>query len=360
MSFKPSSVDVEHFLEVLEVRNLQKATEQEMKFSCPLPQHEGDDNSPSCYMNVNTSLFFCHTCHQKGNAIHFAAECLGITELEAIRMLKQAYSPNGINIDARPLVEEVKKLLQPQIDALVEQPILDESLVDRYEVSWEEAYYHYINGGGHESLNYMFERGFSPYALNAWRIGWDEYTRRIMIPVRDVDGHLIGFKGRSSDPKIQPKYLVMGGKEWPRYFPSRVVFGAYKIPAGSTVVLCEGELNVISLWDKLAQPAVAINGSHFTEYHAKIIRNIASKVILFLDEDQAGNEATWGRTDQAGNYKPGIIYRLRPYMPVYVVPTHNDDAADLEEEELKPLIDEAKPALIAALDSGKLFTNHTK
>ena len=55
--FDPSRIDVEDFLDCLEVRNLSKATEQEWRFSCPLPSHEGTDESPSCYMNAKTTAF---------------------------------------------------------------------------------------------------------------------------------------------------------------------------------------------------------------------------------------------------------------------------------------------------------------
>src|SRR6187549_779181 len=108
-SFDPSVIDVEHFLDTLEVRNLSKATLNEMRFSCPLPDHPGDDNDPSCYMNIHTTAFFCHGCKGRGNAVSFTAEVLGISPLESTRMLRQAYSRGGLNPDARSMTDEMQK-----------------------------------------------------------------------------------------------------------------------------------------------------------------------------------------------------------------------------------------------------------
>ena len=367
MSFDPSRIDVEDFLDVLEVRNLSKATEQEWRFSCPLPTHDGLDESPSCYMNGKTTAFFCHGCKAKGNAIHFTEQILGVTRLEAIRMLRERYAPGSINPDARGMVQEVRKLWTPA-EPHGKQPILPESLIERYALRWDEAYYHWENGNGFPATDYMLKRGFDPLALDQWEFGYDELSDRITFAVRDEHGQLIGFKARAYDDR-NPKYLVLGdggGKGarygYERYYPSRVVYGAHRVTPGSEVVICEGELNAVAVRSLTGRPAVAINGSFFSSYHARVIQRIASKVILYLDDDSAGLNAVWGWTDTQGDWHPGIV-ELLTGVPIDIVPEHQWDAAKYQEENqdevLKALIGDSESVFRRRLRSPDLLDRTT-
>lgn len=353
-SFDPASVDVPHFLETLEIRNITQATAHEMRFSCPFPSHTDGDRSPSCYMNIHTSVFFCQSCKERGTAVDFCAHVLGVSPIESIRILKQAYMPGAINPDARNMVAEVKKILTAQEDSIV-QPILDESVLEERSVDWYEAYMEWDQTREHACWSYMFERGFEPETLADWEFGYDSICDRPVFPVRDVEGRLIGFKGRAWRDGQHPKYLVLGDGPnggpygFPRYYSSRVVFGAHKVEPGSEVVVCEGELNAIATNAKTGLPAVAINGSHFSEFHAKIIRRIASKAILFLDTDQAGSDAVWGWYNSRGEHHPGIVDRLRKFMPVLIAPPHAGDAASMRPSEINACLDDAKSSLLSAL-----------
>jgi len=356
--FDPSNVDVEHFLDTLGIENVTKATQQEMRFSCPFPSHAGGDESPSAYMNVETGRFFCHGCKEKGSAVDVAAYVLQISPLAAIRLLKQAYQPGAINPDMRDMVSEVQKILDRQ-PATVTQPVVDEEYLQERLVDWREAHKAYLDGNGFEPIDYWFERGFSPQTLSDWEFGWDERTQRVCFPIRDHDGTLIGFKGRAHDDR-KPKYLVFGDgprqESWgfKRYFPSHVVFGAHRYSeCDLPLVVCEGELNAIATTAKTGFPAVAINGSYFQEMHAKTIRKIAGPagVILFFDEDKAGRECTWGREDSKGEWHPGVVDLLSPYMPVQLVPSHDKDAADMSLEEVVECLAGAKTYLLALIES---------
>ena len=367
--FDPSRIDVEDFLDCLEVRNLSKATEQEWRFSCPLPSHEGTDESPSCYMNAKTTAFFCHGCKGKGNALHFTEQALGVSRLEAIRMLRERYAPGSINPDARGMVQEVRKVWAPPEDEGA-QPILDESLIERYALRWDEAYYHWENGNGHPATDYMFERGFDPLSLDSWEFGYDEATDRITFAIRDEQSRLIGFKARAYDGR-KPKYLLLGdggGKGgnrfgFERYQPSKVVYGAHRVQPGSEVIVCEGELNAVVISGWLGAPAVAISGSHFTREHALVLRKIASKVILYLDDDDAGLDAVWGWEANDGEWHPGIV-ELLPGLPVAMVPEHQMDAADYQQKDqidvMKDLLAASESVFRRRLRSGHILGRSAK
>jgi DNA primase len=350
MPFDPSCVDVEHFLDQLGVDNISKATQYEFRMSCPfVVNHGGGDETPSCYMNENTSAFFCHGCKERGTAIDMASYVLSITLLEAIRLLKQAYQPGGINPDARDIVDELKRIFRYQ-ETRIAQPILPQDLVDVYAMDWGAAYAKWQSGEGFQPCNYFFERGFLPGQLAVWGFGWDEMSQRIVFPVYDEDSNLIGFKGRATDGR-KPKYLVLGDPPnrrrygFPRYYPSHVVFGAHRWPQGTNdpLVVCEGELNAIAVRQKCNVPAVAINGSFFQPWHAKVIRRIANAgVILFLDNDKAGQDCVRGHFNAKGEWKPGIVELLKPHMPVYLALADDKDAADMGVDELHAHLSNAR------------------
>jgi hypothetical protein len=355
-TFDPSHVDVEHFLETLGIENITKATQQEMRFSCPYPNHGGGDETPSCYMNLNTAQFFCHGCKEKGTALDFATFVLQISPLAAIRMLKAAYMPGAINPDAMDMQREVKKILERKDEKIV-QPILHSSRHADYSMDWRAAYEAWLvnDGSSFEPADYFFGRGFLPETLEQWMFGWDDLSQRVVFPIHDLGGHLIGFKGRAHDDR-KPKYLVLGDGPnggrygYPRYFPSHVVFGAHRYNAGvSELVVCEGELNAIAVTEKTGIPAVAINGSFFSDFHARVLRRITERVVIYLDDDPAGLQCIKGWANSRGEWHPGMIELLSPHMSVKLVPPHEKDAAELPGLEIQELVEEARSHLLLQL-----------
>jgi DNA primase len=356
--FDPANVDVEHFLDTLGIENITKATQSEFRFSCPFViNHSGGDETPSCYMNMNSGAFFCHGCKEKGTAVDMAAYVLQISPLESVRLLRSAYQPGGINPDARDMIAEVKKILAPV--QKIEQPHLPAEMIENYAMDWRAAYEAWLanDGTSFPPADYFFGRGFLPDTLTGWGFGWDDRSKRVVFPVFDEKSRLIGFKGRATDGR-KPKYLVLGDGPnggpygFPRYYPSMVVFGAHRWPEGTSdlLVVCEGELNAIATRQKMRCPAVAINGSYFQPWHAQIIRKIANAgVVLFLDDDEAGNNCTWGHYNAKGEWRPGIVELLQPHMPVLLAPAKDKDAADMSEQEIRAHLASAEDSLLVQI-----------
>jgi DNA primase len=357
MAFDTTLVDLEEFLEALEIRNVSQATVSEWRFSCPFPNHSNGDENASAYFNNDSALFYCHGCKERGSVVDFAAFVLSVSPIEAIRLLKQKYDPGAYDPDAVSMVEEVQKILNKKAeDDSTIQPQLPESVLDAFQIDWdavEKASWETIP----DSLKYMYNRGFGTDALIEWQVGYDSITDRIVIPVRDVDGTLIGFKARAYDER-NPKYLILGDKPnrkprygFPCYYPSKVCFGAHRLKEDSDVVICEGELNAIAVNSRTQNDwqAVAINGSYFQQAQADIIRHFAKRVVLFLDFDNAGQNAVWGWEDSKGKYHPGIIDQLKPYIPVLLVPETTVDAAEMCSDEIDDLLSRSKSALLHAL-----------
>lgn len=332
MNFDPACIDVDDFMECLDVQNVQQATTEEIRFSCPFPAHAMGDETPSAYMNVETTAFFCHACHAKGNAIHFTCKLLGISPIEAIRLLKARYSPHGIDPDARNMREEVLKILDKTEEEVPKLTKLDEGFLQPFLVNWAAVEQAYLANQCPPEFCYMLERGFSIDTLNSWQFGYDERSDRILLPVRDEDGDLVGFKARAWDDR-KPKYLNLGGDRYgfKPFLKNSVVFGLDRAKHfGKHLIVVEGELNVVAMCEKGYPNTVALNGSYFSERQMQLLRRYAESVTLFFDSDPAGYDAT-----------EAVKESLKNFMSVYIVPDHDGDPADMDHEEIRACVEQS-------------------
>lgn len=304
-----SNVDVIDFLQTLGIRNVTDSGE-EIQFSCPFGHMFGDEN-PSAYMNRDTTAFFCHGCKEKGNAVHFLAKYEGIGPVLAATYLRERYDVGFLEPSAT-LVGELEELWQREEVIVSYNPTID------YKLSLLEDI----------PLDYMLNRKFCANALSHWGVGYDSISDRIAIPVTDEYNHLIGFKARSYKEGHNPKYLALGDTKRHRYGfrpyeVSRVLFGLYNslLSPGDGVVIVEGEFNVIALWQYGVKNAVALSGSHFSDYQRDLILAYFDHVTVFVDSDRAGQSVS-----------AEIVDKLFPYIKVSLVAEHEGDPASLSAE----------------------------
>lgn len=326
-SFDPSCIDVEDFLECLEIRNVTKATEKEFRFSCPYPAHDLGDETPSCYMNAETTSFFCHSCHAKGNAISFAADVLKVSPIESTRLLRERYSSAGIDPEARNMVEEVRKILDRKSPPKRINAILDEYALDQYVVDWDRAL-----ESEEPWAMYMWARGFDAAVLRKWQFGYSERSQRITLPVRDEEGRLVGIKARAFDGR-KPKYLNLREGEIEPFLKNEIVFALDRVIKAQLrdLIVVEGEFNAIAMHSYGWTNAVAINGSYFGKRQMRLIKRYGDEATLFFDSDTAGRNAT-----------EAVAAELSPFMPVYICPDHYGDPAEMKPMEIKACLADRK------------------
>ncbi len=123
---------------------------------------------------------------------------------------------------------------------------------------------------------------------------YDRFRARIMIPIRDVRGRVVGFTGRILNKDIkEAKYMNTGETEW--FSKRNILFGldtALKsIKEHKQVVLVEGHMDAISLHAAGVTWSVAVMGTAFTEQHARLLKHLSPEVVFSFDSDKAGVEA---------------------------------------------------------------------
>jgi len=124
--------------------------------------------------------------------------------------------------------------------------------------------------------------------------GYDRFRKRIMFPIHNDVGEVIAFSGRILDKDAEAAKYV-NSPETPLFRKGRVLFGLHKTKRGlieaDCAIVCEGQLDLITLFEAGITNVVAPQGTAFTENQARILKRFASEVVLCFDADAAGQKA---------------------------------------------------------------------
>ncbi|MCK4980523.1 MAG: toprim domain-containing protein, partial [Candidatus Delongbacteria bacterium] len=122
---------------------------------------------------------------------------------------------------------------------------------------------------------------------------YDLFRNRLMFPVFDVLGNVIAFSARTLDDDVQPKYV--NSPESSIYKKSKVFYGFYQskdtIRKSHSIILVEGNMDMISMFKNEFTNTVALCGTAFTEDHAQTMKRNADKITILFDGDEAGKKA---------------------------------------------------------------------
>src|SRR5262249_25832267 len=191
-----------------------------------------------------------------------------------------------------------------------------------------------------EEKKYVRERGIEDKTIGALRIGWagkewseaseylkkkgfrdkelldtgvakknergqlsDKFRNRIMFPIADSAGRVVGFSGRifgeDASPEA-PKYL--NSPETPLFLKSRILYGFDKAKMSmrklNCAVLDEGQMDLLMSHQAGWGNTVAVSGTAFTSEHAVLIKRMTENIVIALDPDEAGIKAA-GRAARA-------------------------------------------------------------
>src|SRR3989440_1629537 len=124
--------------------------------------------------------------------------------------------------------------------------------------------------------------------------GYDRFRNRIMFPIHNDVGEVIAFSGRILDKEAEVAKYV-NSPETPLFRKGRVLFGLHKTKRGlieaDCAIVCEGQLDLITLFEAGIANVVAPQGTAFTEQQARILKRFVSEVVLCFDADAAGQKA---------------------------------------------------------------------
>ncbi len=292
------------------------------------------EKSPSFHVHPLKQIYHCFGCHSGGNIFTFLMNVEGLRFPEAVeRLAKKA----GIEI------ERTQKAYVPQKPRI--QPG-DLRLIEANELA--AKFFHYLLWNKPEYApvrEYVESRGLTIETCNKFRIGvsqdgwstlkdwlkkkgftsaelvaaglviqstdgkndgYDRFRGRLMFPITDTEGQVVGFGARllpgkegsaQSEMGKQPKYL--NSPETALFSKKNTLYALHENQRGirlkGEAILVEGYMDVVGLYDKGVDNAVATMGTAFTEDHCRRLAPLTKRVVTVFDPDEAGRDA-WRRS----------------------------------------------------------------
>ena len=283
-------------------------------FAC-CPFH--NEKSASFSINTSKQFFHCFGCGESGNVITFIMKYNGLDFIEAVKSLA---SSSGVHIpeNTNPISrQEVQK--KKEHKATLADTINKTVQFYRNNLANSSLAQHYLtNRGLSQQIIEQFQLGFVPnqqnplaslftnYASNQFLIDgglvvksesgklFDRFRERIMFPIRNVRGDVIGFGGRII-ANGEPKYL--NSPESELFNKSNELYGLFEssrqIRDNNQAIVVEGYMDVIAMFQFGVNNVVATMGTAATEEHIKKLFRLCDDIYYCFDGDKAGRKAAW-------------------------------------------------------------------
>jgi DNA primase len=303
-----------------------------------------DERTPSFSVEPQEKLYHCFGCGVGGDVIKFVEEKDGLNFAEAVEVLADRYG-----------VELEREQEDPRAEARRQHRRRLEELLDRAasfyaNVLWESK-------EAEKARDYLGERGLGEEVLRAFAVGYapsawdkllvagqragfsveelrgvglvqkgrsggdyDRFRERIMFPIRDRRGRVLGFGGRAMRSDQGAKYVNTAETDF--FHKSQILYGVDRaktaIAKAGRAVVVEGYTDVLALHQAGVEEAVAVMGTAITGEQVAALSGMVDEVVLALDADSAGQEAML----RAQSVAAGRRMRLR----VAAIPAGEDPA----------------------------------
>ncbi len=290
------------------------------EFSACCPFH--NEKTPSFTVSPNKQFYHCFGCGVHGSAISFLMEYEHLDFVEAIESLADSM---GITVPREKGGKDAPSEAQRQRSKDLYTLLDDANQYYQLQLKGSQPAIEYLKG---RELNGEISKRFNiGYSLNGWdhllnhfkgsyteqqlvdsglvikkddgKI-YDRYRDRIMFPIRNRKGQVIGFGGRVLGDEL-PKYI--NSPETTIFHKGRELYGLYEARINTQkmdrIIVVEGYMDVIALAQFGVSYAVATLGTATTEDHIKQLFRAVPEIIFCFDGDRAGKEAAWRALENA-------------------------------------------------------------
>ncbi len=280
-------------------------------YVCKCPFHS--ENTPSFTVFTDTQSFYCFGCGAGGDVITFAMKAENLDFIDAVKFLAEK-SGLQMPVQSEKQSQNAKKRTR---------------IYDMNRIAANFFYTNMIKGSDKSGLQYFHDRKLSPQTIKKYGLGyapdsWDElvkilsskgfsddeivdawlggrsqksgrifdkFRKRVMFPIVDLRGNIIGFGGRVLDDS-KPKYLNTGATAVFDKGTNLFSLNFAKNSDSKKLILCEGYMDVIAVNQAGFENAVATLGTAITPAQARLMSRYADEVIIAYDSDGAGQTAT--------------------------------------------------------------------
>lgn len=273
-----------------------------------------NEKTPSFVVTPKKQIYHCFGCHKGGNAIKFLMDYSNMSFLDAVRSLAAEYgidlpSRNEQNSEEQKRFEEYYDLAKATIRFFSEQLIKTENkhileyLRNRNisDASIQNFRLGYAPGVRGKLIEFYKNEGFDlKKAIELGFLGesdgrmYERFSGRLIFPIFSHHGREIGAGGRILEKRTDTgKYI--NSPESPIYNKSKVLYGLShskdEIRRLDQVIIVEGYLDVISLYQNGVKNIAAVSGTALTDEQVKLLSNYTKNFYLLFDADEAGYKA---------------------------------------------------------------------
>ena len=286
-------------LEYYRIGGLRRSGQNQLRGRCPLHGGEGQE---TFHVNTAEQVFHCFSCGAGGSVLDLVAAVEGCGLREAAEKLSGWEMPGNVAPSEKATVTKKTKSVPPLT----------------FRLRGVDARHPYLTSRGiREATAREFGIGFysGPGLMN----------RRLVIPLDDEVGQLVGYSGRSLDGS-EPRYRFPAG-----FAKSQVLFNLHRATATrqSTVIVVEGFFDCLKVYQAGFGSVVALMGSALYESQRRLLLQHFRRVILMLDGDAPGRRAA-----------AVVSARLSTDCPVRIVQLGENRQPDqLSEQELRQLLE---------------------
>ena len=271
-----------------------------------------DDHSPSMSVNEERQMFKCFTCGVGGNVFTFVSKYENIGFFDAVKRVGEMV---GVSVDTSgmkkkddkyqsdyEIMDFASKIFQNNLNSslgidarkyLESRSFSEETIKDfgiGFSIKDNKGLYNLI------SKKYknkdLFDLGLIYIDGNT---GLDVFVNRVMIPIKDHNNNIVGFTGRVIKEKYSGgKYI--NTKETRIYTKGNILFNYCNskdyIREKKEAILVEGNMDAIRMYSSGIRNVIALMGTSMTKFQIKLLKNLHAPIVLMLDNDNAGFDAT--------------------------------------------------------------------
>ena len=277
-------------------------------YVCSCPFHS--EKTPSCHVYTENQSFYCFGCGAGGDVINFIRRIESLDYIESVRFLAQRAGMNMPEDASDKTAMQRTRMLEMNREAA---RFFRDQL---------------ISPQGEEGWRYLIDRGLTPNTIKRYGLGYaaddwhtlrlfmkskgytdfeladaaliarnnnnfyDKFRHRVMFPIIDRRGNIIGFGGRTLEKDAPAKYL---NSDETLVFKKRSNIFSLNFAKNTKekyFILCEGYMDVIALNQAGFTNAVATLGTAITPEQARLMKQYCDEVVISYDSDEAGQKAT--------------------------------------------------------------------
>ena len=323
-----------------------------------------DGSNPSFSVSPQKQFYYCFKCRATGNVIGFLESFEGLGFVESVEVLASRAAmevPYEQSSKKREDKDPIFEVLSIASD-FYETSLADSALAKQVQKYVKEDRHisgstcrRFAVGYAPKSWNalssYLSTKGFSVELqtkagltkMNKDKEAYDLFRDRLMFPIKDRKGRVVGFGGRVMKPEDQPKYLNTG--DTPAFQKGKELYGLFEALQDrrnlKRIYVVEGYIDVIAMSENGINNAVATLGIATNRFHTQVLLQLVNEVIFCFDGDDAGRGAAWGALK---NVLP--VVNDGAEIKFLFLPEGEDPASLLEKEDKETFEKRLKDALL--------------